>query len=94
MAESLNVSPQSLWQSALLHINENGGRLFTSNREAEMAIVTWGLLMGKTQHLDHPGVFADYLEAWDFDFNIVIDPENKKRFTVEVKGGFNSGEPN
>lgn len=69
-------------------------RLFTSNREAEMAIVTWGLLMGKTQHLDHPGVFADYLKAWDFDFNIVIDPNNKKRFTVEVKGGFNSGEPN
>jgi hypothetical protein len=37
---------------------------------------------------DHPGVFGDYLELWDFEFDIQIDPENNKGFTVEVNGGF------
>jgi hypothetical protein len=88
IAKLANTSPQALWQSALVHINENGGRLFGSNQEAEIMIVTWGLMTAPTQHPDRPGIFGDYLELWNFDFNIKIDPEDKKRFTVEVKGGF------
>jgi hypothetical protein len=33
-------------------------------------------------------VFGDYLDQWNFDFNIKIDPEDDKKFTVEVTGGF------
>ena len=91
IARLANISPQSLWQSALVHIDENGRRLFTSNQDAEMMVVTWGLVTMPTKHPVHPGVFGDYLELWDFDFNIVIDPEDKKKFTVEVNGGFTNG---
>ena len=91
IARSFNVSPQGLWQLTLVNIDQNGRRFFTSNREAEMMIVTWGLVTMPTKNPDHPGVFGDYLELWDFDFDIQIDPENNKQFTIEVKGGFVNG---
>jgi hypothetical protein len=91
IARSFNVSPQGLWQLTLVNIDQNGRRFFTSNREAEMMIVTWGLVTMPTKNPDHPGVFGDYLGLWDFDFDIQIDPENNKQFTIEVKSGFVNG---
>jgi hypothetical protein len=89
MAKLAHTSPQALWQSTLVGIKQNGGRYFTPNPKAEMLVVTWGLMALPTHHPDHPGVFGDYLDGlWDFDFNIKIDPEDDKKFTVEVTGGF------
>jgi hypothetical protein len=89
MAKLAHTSPQALWQSTLVGIKQNGGRYFTANPKAEMLVVTWGLMALPTHRPDHPGVFGDYLDdPWNFDFNIKIDPEDEKRFTVEVTGGF------
>jgi hypothetical protein len=89
IAKLAHTSPQALWQSTLVGIKQNGGRYFTPNPKAEMLVVTWGLMALPTHHPDHPGVFGDYLDdPWNFDFNIKIDPEDEKRFTVEVRGGF------
>lgn len=89
MAKLAHTSPQALWQSTLVGIKQNGGRYFTPNPKAEMLVVTWGLMALPTHHADHPGVFGDYLDdPWNFDFNIKIDPEDEKNFTVEVTGGF------
>jgi hypothetical protein len=88
IAKLAHTSPQALWQSTLVGIRKNGGRYFTPNPKAEMMVVTWGLMALPTHHPDHPGVFGDYLDLRNFDFNIKIDPEDEKRFTVEVTGGF------
>jgi hypothetical protein len=88
MANLAHTSPQALWQSTLVGIKQNGGRYFTPNPKAEMMVVTWGLMALPTQNPDHPGVFGDHLDLWNFDFNIKIDPEDDKKFTVEVTGGF------
>jgi hypothetical protein len=61
------------------------------HQEAEMMVVTWGLLTMPTKHPDHPGVFGDYIELWNFDFDIKIDPENNKGFAIGVQGGFTNG---
>jgi len=91
MAKLAHTSPQALWQSTLVGIKQNGGRYFSPNPKAEMMVVTWGLMALPTHHPDHPGVFGDYIDLWNFDFNIRIDPEDEKRFTVEVTGGFLPG---
>jgi hypothetical protein len=88
IAKQAHTSPQALWQSTLVGIKQNGGRYFTPNPKAEMMVVTWGLMALPTHHPDHPGVFGDYLDLWNFGFNIKIDPEDEKRFAVEVTGGF------
>jgi hypothetical protein len=88
IAKLAHTSPRALWQSTLVGIKQNGGRYFTPNPKAEMMVVTWGLMALPTHHPDHPGVFGDYLDLQNFDFNIKIDPEDEKRFTVEVTGGF------
>jgi len=89
MANVAHTSPRALWQSTLVGIKQNGGRYFTPNPKAEMLVVTWGLMALPTHNPDRPGVFGDYLEGpWNFDFNIKIDPEDDKKFAVEVTGGF------
>ena len=90
MATLAHSDPQALWQSTLVGIKLNGGRYFTPNPNAEMLVVTWGLMALPTQHPDHPGLFADYLDR-NFDFNIKMDPADEKNFTVEVTGGFELG---
>jgi hypothetical protein len=87
IAKLANTSPRALWQSTLVGIKQNGGHYFTPNPKAEMLVVTWGLMALPTQQPDHPGVFGDYLDR-NFDFNIKIDPDDEKKFTVEVTGGF------
>jgi hypothetical protein len=87
IAKLANTSRRTLWQSTLVGIKQNGGRYFTSNPKAEMLVVTWGLMALPTQQPDYPGVFGDYLDQ-NFDFNVKIDPDDDKKFTVEVTGGF------
>ena len=88
IARQVEASPQALWQSTLFYIRQNRGHFSTRKPEIEMLILTSGLLSMPTQHPEHPGVFGDYLELWSFDFDIKIDPEDEKRFTVDVNGGF------
>jgi hypothetical protein len=68
-AGGLEVSPQEL---------EEG-------RAVQMAVVLWWLLEKPTTHPDHPGKFRDYIDVWDFDFNLVSTPNGLK---VEVAGAF------
>ncbi len=93
IAKAAEAPPENLWQSAVMYISEKGGRFSTGNEAAEMLILTWGVLTMPTRHPDHPGVYGDYLEAWDFDFDIRLDPA-AKRINVDIRGGFNSGTPN
>jgi hypothetical protein len=88
IAELAHTSPRALWQSTLVGIRQNGGRYFTPNPKAEMMVVIWGLMALPTHDPDHPGVFGDHLDLQNFDFNIKIDPEDEKSFTVEVTGDF------
>ncbi len=88
IAKVAQTSPQALWQATLVGIKQNGGSYFTPKPKAEMMVVTWGLMALPTHHPDHPGVIGDYLDRWNFDFNIKIDPEDDKKFAVEVTGGF------
>jgi hypothetical protein len=90
LAEAIAMTRESLWQTVLRQIHNNGGNLFTANEQAEMMVVTWGLLASPTQLPDRPGTFGDYVALWDFHFDIKIDPNDAIGFAVEVKGGFNS----
>src|SRR3989442_12317435 len=74
IAEIGNITPQVLWQSALLAIDRHGGGLCSPNPEAEMMVVMWGLISAPTHDPNHPGLVRDYLGKQDyFGFNIYVD---------------------
>jgi hypothetical protein len=81
-----NVTLQALWESVLLNIVRSKG-FSSSNPEAEMMLVLWGIISTPTDDPDHPGAFRHYMSAWDFNFDIEID-EGRKRFKVNAKGAF------
>jgi hypothetical protein len=54
------------------------------SREMQMSVSVWWLLDQPTDHADHPG-FRDYIDVWDFNFNVVPTPTGLK---VEINGGF------
>ena len=78
-----NITPAQLAQSIIVMIKRN--RKFTVNEEFEMTAVIWLLISTPTNDPDRPGCFRDYLEAWDFDFDIKIDPDCET-FEVEMTG--------
>ena len=44
-----------------------------------------------TSDLDHPGYYREYVEAWNFDFDIMDDPDDPNKFQVAVKAVFAAG---
>jgi hypothetical protein len=37
-------------------------------------VVVWKLLSTKTDDPDRPGLYRDYLDAWDFEFDVFVGP--------------------
>jgi len=56
------------------------GRLRTFTRRD--AVLLWMLLSQATGHPDHPGAYRDYIEVWDFDFDISGDVGAPLKVTV------------
>jgi hypothetical protein len=79
-----NVEPTVLAQSALVHIKRKGG-FITSNPQDEMMMVIWLLISMPTGDPDRPGLYRDYLEMWNFDFDIKVDPD-AGTFKAQVAG--------
>jgi hypothetical protein len=78
-----NITLSILAQSIIVMIKRNGK--FTVNEEFEMTAVIWLLISTSTSDPDHPGCFRDYLQAWDFDFDIELDPDDET-FEIEMTG--------
>ena len=86
VARNNGVTPEQLGYSTVHYVLKHGG--FNPQSDGgEMPILVWALLSRPTEHPDHPGFFRDYVEAWDFDFDISSD-DLKKGFRVEVTAEF------
>jgi hypothetical protein len=83
LAASGNLTVQQLVHSAIFHVLNKGG--FFSEGKNEMLLLTWGMLSMPTNHPDHPGYIRDYVEAVDFDFDITNDPNDPKKFSVNIQ---------
>jgi hypothetical protein len=79
LTAAINMTAETLGQSALRRIHENG-ELFTANEQAEMRVITWGLLATPTQDPHRPGTFGDYVGLFDFHFDIKVSTLNLARF--------------
>lgn len=84
IAKHVAIEPAVLAQSAVLHIGREGG-FVTPNRESEMMLVIWMLISQPTGYSDRPGICRDYLEMWDFDFDVTVNAK-AKTFTVMING--------
>ena len=83
IAKLADAKPDDLSQPALAGIMSNGG-FSTSNPEAEMMVVVWSLIALPTGLPDRPGRCRDYLEAWNFEFD-VCPGRNDRAFQIDVK---------
>jgi hypothetical protein len=63
----------------------NKGSFFEPNKEAQMMIMIWELISLPTGKPDRPGRCRDYVEAWDFSFDI-SPGRNGQTFEVNVNG--------
>jgi hypothetical protein len=79
LARDWGVVPELVAQRALAAVLKHG-RLRTFTRRD--AILLWMLLSQSTGHPDRPGVFCDYIEVWDFDFDISGDIGAPLKVTV------------
>ncbi|MHC2522793.1 hypothetical protein [Bradyrhizobium diazoefficiens] len=82
-----NVSPEALAQSMIRHISRKGG-FCAPNSEAEMILVTWLLISQPTNNPDRPGLIRDYLDAWNFDFDIRVNPDGRSFKFIATTSGF------
>jgi hypothetical protein len=79
LARDKGVMPELVAQRALVDVLTYG-RLRTFTRRD--AVLLWVLLSQATGHPDRPGVFCDYIEVWDFDFDISGDIGSPLKVTV------------
>lgn len=54
-------------------------------RELQMMAVTWYILSQPTGFDDRPGTYADYVPAWDFDFDLSVDLD-RHEIAIKVVG--------
>jgi hypothetical protein len=80
MAAIAESTPEQLAHSVVAHVVRAGG--FFSETRGEMLPLTWLLLSRPTEHPDHPGFCRDYIEAWDFEFDIRDNADDPKRFHI------------
>lgn len=83
-----NHPPEKVVASAVRHTVTKGG-FFSNNPSAEMLFVMWWLLWMPTSHPHHPGRYRDYIELWDFNFDISTTQDDPNEFHVDVRGAFN-----
>ncbi|MEH2569861.1 hypothetical protein [Bradyrhizobium sp. AZCC 2289] len=84
MAKDLGVTPLDLWHSVLGQISKNGHRWSTRSKEVEMMVVSWGLLKPPSTDPALSGAYGDYLDMWDFDFDIEVNPETHEVVAFDV----------
>jgi hypothetical protein len=89
LARNNGITPEQLGDSAAVYVLKRGD--FVTKSRGEMPILVWMLLSKPTGNPDHPGIFRDYIEAWDFDFDI-CDGSDAKRIRVAVAARMQGGE--
>ena len=89
VARNNGVTPEQLQHSVVASVLKHGR--FVSKSGGEMRILTWMLLSQPTNHPDHPGLFRNYVKAWDFDFDISRG-SGPGRFRLTVGARMQDGE--
>jgi hypothetical protein len=93
IAKANDMSPEALSLSIINAIMNNGGFLKAegddvgddyNNHETQMMVVIWLLIALPTGLPDRPGRCRDYLEAWNFEFD-VCPGHNDQAFQIDVK---------
>ena len=84
LAKANDVSPEALSYTMLDNITSKG-RFLKGGHETQMMILVWTLIGMPTGYPDRPGKCRDYLEAWNFDFD-VCHGRNDRAFKINVKG--------
>ena len=70
LARDKGVTPELVAQRALVDVLTDGRLRAFTRRDA---ILLWMLLTQPTHNPDRPGLYRDYIEVWDFDFDISGD---------------------
>jgi hypothetical protein len=89
LARNNGMTPEQLGDSAAVYVLKSGD--FVTQSRGEMPILVWMLLSKPTGNPDHPGIFRDYIEVWDFDFDI-CEGSDAKRIRVGVAARMQGGE--
>jgi hypothetical protein len=87
MKEVARQGPPTLKQivdRTVAHVLNHGG--FGSERWWMQPTLLWMLLSQPTSCPDRPGLYRDYVEAWDFDFDICNDDKNPRLVHIDVIG--------
>ena len=83
LARDKGVTPELVAQRALVDVLTDGRLRAFTRRDA---ILLWMLLTQPTHNPDRPGLYRDYVEAWDFDFDICNDDKNPRLVHIDVIG--------
>ena len=70
LARDKGVTPELVAQRALVDVLTDGRLRAFTRRDA---ILLWMLLTQPTHNPDRPGFYRDYIEVWDFDFDVSGD---------------------
>jgi hypothetical protein len=89
LANDCRVTPEQFASVIVADILKRGG--LDPQLPGEMPILTWMLLSQSTGNPDLPGSFRDYVETWDFDFDI-SSYSGSRRLRVEVNATMPNGD--
>jgi hypothetical protein len=78
----IGMTPQQIAQAAILDVKRNGGFRPAEAGRGEMMYITWLLMNMQSTNEERPGLIRDYIDVWNFDFNIECQD---KRFHIDVK---------
>ena len=70
VAHNHGVTPEWIANNAVPLFLEHRRSVSKSCGEGGMLMLVWMLLSKPTGHPDHPGLYRDYVEAWDLYFYI------------------------
>lgn len=90
IANSHNLRPEELAESAVRRIVSKGG-FFSTVPELEMVCVIYWLLEKPTNQPGRPGRWRDYIELWDFNFEISAIPGDPDKVLVVMRGDLKGG---
>jgi hypothetical protein len=74
LSKAEGYEPADVAKAALVEIKRNGGlRASSTAAGGEMGFVLLMLMNMQSTNEDHPGLIRDYIDVWDFDFDIEIE---------------------
>jgi hypothetical protein len=84
-AREAGMTPAQVAQTAVAHVLERVDRGFVPDDMGLIHIFTWMLLSQPTGHPEQPGCYRDYIDTWDFNFDVQDHPD-QTTLKISVEG--------